>query len=75
MRTRRLPRRKQPICTHKISIQSSKSSHAYAIIRLRRKFRELAGSKADIYQAMHDGLRINLAFTFHSANFLVSDVR
>ena len=50
-----LQRRMQPICTHKISIQSSKPSHAYPIIRLPREFRELAGSKADIYQTMHDG--------------------
>ncbi len=44
-----------PICTHKISIQSSKPSHAYPIIRLPREFRELAGSKAAIYQTMRDG--------------------
>jgi hypothetical protein len=45
----------QPICTHTISVQSSKPSHSYPIIRLPRKFRELVGSKADIYQTMHDG--------------------
>ena len=45
----------QPICTHTISLQSAKPSHAYPIIRLPRAFRELAGSKADIYQTMHDG--------------------
>ena len=45
----------QPICTHKISVQSSKPSHAYPIIRLPREFRELAGAKADIYQTVRDG--------------------
>ena len=45
----------QPICTHKIGVQSSKPSHAYPIIRLPREFRELAGSKADIYQTTHEG--------------------
>ena len=45
----------QPICTHKISVQCSKPSHAYPIIRLPREFRELIGSNADIYQTIHDG--------------------
>ena len=45
----------QPIYMHKIRIQSSKPSHAYPIIRLPREFCELAGSKADIFQTMHDG--------------------
>ncbi len=45
----------QPICTHTISVQSAKASHAYPIIRLPRAFRELAGSKAAIYQTVHDG--------------------
>ncbi|MGZ7111915.1 MAG: hypothetical protein ACXVI1_10190 [Halobacteriota archaeon] len=45
----------QPICTHTISVQSSKPSHAYPIIRLPREFRELAGSKAEIYQTVHEG--------------------
>ena len=45
----------QPICTHKISVQSSKPSHAYPIIRLPREFRELPGSKAEIYQTTHEG--------------------
>ncbi len=45
----------QPICTHTISVQSSKPSHAYPIIRLPRKFRELTGSKADIFQTEHEG--------------------
>ena len=45
----------QPICTHKISVQSSKPSHAYPIIRLPREFRELAGATATIYQTVHDG--------------------
>jgi hypothetical protein len=44
----------QPICTHKISIQSSKPSHAYPIIRLPREFRELAGTSAEIYQTSYD---------------------
>jgi hypothetical protein len=44
----------QPICTHKISIQSSKPSHAYPIIRLPRKFRALAGASAEIYQTSYD---------------------
>jgi len=47
----------QPICTHKISIQSSKPSHAYPIIRLPREFRELAGTSAEIYQtSFEDGI-------------------
>ncbi|MGZ4942562.1 MAG: hypothetical protein ACXV5P_09780 [Halobacteriota archaeon] len=45
----------QPICTHTISLQSAKASHAYPIIRLPRAFRGLAGSKAEIYQTVHDG--------------------
>ena len=45
----------QPICTHKISVQSSKPSHAYPIIRLPREYRELAGSRADIFQTTHRG--------------------
>ncbi len=45
----------QPICTHTISVQSAKLSHAYPIIRLPREFRDLAGSKAAIYQTVHDG--------------------
>jgi len=45
----------QPICTHKISVQSSKPSHAYPIIRLPREYQELAGSKAEIYQTTHQG--------------------
>jgi len=44
----------QPICTHTISIQSSKPSHAYPIIRLPREYRELAGSQAEIYQTSYD---------------------
>ncbi len=49
----------QPICTHAISVQSSKPLHAYPIIRLPRECKELAGSKADMYQTTHEG---NLAF-------------
>jgi hypothetical protein len=45
----------QPICTHKISVQSSKPSHAYPIIRLPREFRRLAGSAATIYKTTHNG--------------------
>jgi hypothetical protein len=45
----------QLICTHTISLQSAKPSHAYPIIRPPREFRELAGSKADIYQTTHGG--------------------
>ena len=45
----------QPICTHTISVQSSKPSHAYPIIRLPREFRGLAGAAATIYQTVHDG--------------------
>jgi hypothetical protein len=44
----------QPICTHTISIQSSKPSHAYPIIRLPREFRELAGSQAESYQTSYE---------------------
>jgi hypothetical protein len=45
----------QSLCTHTISLQSSKPSHSYPIIRLPCEFRELAGSQADIYQTVHDG--------------------
>ncbi len=45
----------QPISTHTISVQSAKPSHAYPIIRLPRAFHALAGSKAAIYQTVHDG--------------------
>src|SRR5665647_1343407 len=45
----------QPICTHKISVQSSKPSHAYPIIRLPRDFRRLAGATATIYKTTHNG--------------------
>jgi len=45
----------QPICTHKISVQSSKPSHAYPIIRLPREFRRLAGATATIYKTTHNG--------------------
>ena len=45
----------QPICTHTISVQSSKPSHAYPIVRLPREFRGLVGAAATIYQTVHDG--------------------
>jgi len=45
----------QPICTHKISVQSAKPSHAYPIIRLPREFRRLAGAAATIYKTTHNG--------------------
>jgi len=45
----------QPICTHKISVQSSKESHAYPIIRLPREFCRLAGAVATIYKTTHNG--------------------
>ena len=45
----------QPICVHKISIQSSKPSHGYPIIRLPREYQELAGHKAKIFQTSHQG--------------------
>jgi hypothetical protein len=45
----------QPICTHTISVQSAKPSHAYPIIRLPRKFRRLAGAAATIYETTHNG--------------------
>ena len=45
----------QLVCTHKISVQSSKPSHAYPIIRLPREYRELTGSRAEIYQTTHQG--------------------
>jgi hypothetical protein len=45
----------RPICTHTISVQSSKPSHAYPIIRLPREFRELAGVAARIYKTTHNG--------------------
>jgi len=45
----------QPICTHTISVQSSKQSHAYPIIRLPREFHRLAGAAATIYETTHNG--------------------
>ena len=45
----------QPICTHKISVQSAKPSHAYPIIRLPREFRRLAGAVVTIYETTHNG--------------------
>jgi hypothetical protein len=45
----------QPICTHIISVQSAKPSHAYPIIRLPREFRRLAGAAATIYETTHNG--------------------
>jgi hypothetical protein len=44
----------QPICIHIISLQSSKPSHSYPIIRLPRKFNELVGSQAEIYQTCYE---------------------
>ncbi len=45
----------QPICTHTISLQSSKPSHAYPIIRLPREFSSLAGAKGTILQTIYKG--------------------
>ncbi|MGZ4928275.1 MAG: hypothetical protein ACXV76_08340 [Halobacteriota archaeon] len=45
----------QPICTHTISVQSKKPSHAYPIIRLPREFRKLIGAKATIFETTHNG--------------------
>ncbi len=45
----------QPICTHKISLQSSKPSHAYPIIRLPREFKNLAGAKGTVLQTVYKG--------------------
>ncbi len=55
MRIRAVPSNMQHICTHKISVQSAKPSHAYPIIRLPREFRRLAGTAAKIYKTMHNG--------------------
>jgi hypothetical protein len=44
----------QPICKRTISIQSSKRSHSYPIIRLPREFRELAGSQAEVYKTSYE---------------------
>ena len=45
----------QPICTHTISLQSSKPSHAYPIIRLPREYSNLAGAKGTVLQTIHKG--------------------
>jgi hypothetical protein len=37
-----------------MSVQSSKPSHAYPIIRLPREYAELAGSQAEIYQTSYE---------------------
>jgi hypothetical protein len=55
MRALRVLRNMQPICTHTISLQSAKQSHAYPIIRLPREFRRLAGKAAQIYKTTHNG--------------------
>ena len=54
----------QPICTHKISLQSSKPSHAYPIIRLPREFSSLAGAKGTILQTLYNGSLYNGALSF-----------
>jgi len=45
----------QPICTHTISLQSSKPSHAYPIIRLPREFNNLAGAKGTVLKTVYKG--------------------
>jgi hypothetical protein len=45
----------QPICTHTISLQSSKPSHAYPIIRLPREFKNLAGAKGTVLKTVYKG--------------------
>ncbi|MGZ4907292.1 MAG: hypothetical protein ACXV5F_01380 [Halobacteriota archaeon] len=45
----------QPICTHKIGVESKKPSHAYPLIRLPREFRRLVGTAATIYETTHNG--------------------
>ena len=64
----------QPICTHKISIQSSKPSHAYPIIRLPREFRRLAGAAATIYKTTHNGALAFLVVPKEGLNGLKSDL-
>jgi hypothetical protein len=61
----------QPICTHKISVQSSKPSHAYPIIRLPREFHELVGSRAEIYKtSCEDGVAFLVKIVDSSKNKL-----
>ena len=60
MRLWRVLRRVYPICTHTISVQSAKPSHAYPIIRLPRAFRRLVGAAATIYETMHNGALASL---------------
>jgi hypothetical protein len=50
-----IQRNMQPICTHKICLQSSTPSHAYPITRLPRECKALAGKKAQIYQTEQEG--------------------
>jgi hypothetical protein len=54
-----------PICTHKIGVQSKKSSHAYPVIRLPREFRRLAGAAAAIYETTHNGALAFLVVPHH----------
>ena len=56
MHKRRVLQNMQPICTHKISLQSAKPSHAYPIIRLPREFRRLAGAAATMYKKTDNGV-------------------
>src|SRR5271157_3561178 len=60
MRKRHIDESMQPVCTHTISLQSAKPSHAYPIIRLPREFRRLAGAAATIYETTHNGVLASL---------------
>jgi hypothetical protein len=55
----------QQICTHTISLQSSKPSHAYPIIRLPREFKSLAGAKGTIFQTIYKGASAFLVVIDH----------
>jgi hypothetical protein len=61
----------QPICTHKISVQSSKPSHACPIIRLPREFRRLAGAAATIYKTTHNGALAFLVVPYENNKLVV----
>jgi hypothetical protein len=74
MLKRRVSQNTQPICTHKISVQSAKPSHAYPIIRLPREFRRLAGAAATVYETTHNGALAFLVFPHRNRKGNKSDL-
>jgi len=59
----------QPTCKHTISVQSSKPSHAYPIIRLPREFSGLAGAATTSYQTVHAGAQAFLVVVLSQQDY------